>query len=73
MRGYILETANDNSGSDPKDWKINCRNIEQNCEMDIHEVKEEEARGRWVEKEYRIDDDKGDVWTDRISIRISNV
>jgi len=71
IRGYILETANVEGECDPKDWKINCRNIETNFEHDIHTVEGEEARERWIEKEYRINDDLGDVWTDRISIRIS--
>jgi len=36
VRGYIIESANDDPDSDPKDWKINCRNIETNFEHDIH-------------------------------------
>jgi hypothetical protein len=55
IRGYILETANDGEGSDPKDWKINCRNLEANKLEDIHTVKDEKTRDRSTEKEYRID------------------
>jgi len=41
IRGYILETANDGEGSDPKDWKINCRNLETKKLEDIHTVEGE--------------------------------
>jgi len=37
----------------------------------IHTVKGDEPRGRWIEKEYRIDDEVGDIWTDRITIKIT--
>ena len=66
IKGYILETANDNAGNDPKDWRINCWNIEKCYEQDIHVVKDEEPRDRWVEKEYHIDEKLEDIWTTSI-------
>ena len=71
IRGYILQTANDGEECDPKDWIINCRNVETNVDQDIHTVVGDEPRGRMAVKEYRINDDDGDIWTDRISIVIS--
>jgi len=44
IRGYILSTSSESSSNDPKSWKINCRNIETNYEMDIHKVENEEER-----------------------------
>lgn len=71
VRGYILETANVDPESDPKDWKIVCKDIMTKHEIVIHTVTGEETRERWNEKEYRIDDDKRPVWTDHISIRVT--
>lgn len=71
IRGYILETANVEPESDPKDWKIYCKNMETKVEHDIHTVTGEETRDRWTEKEYRIDEDKRPIWTDLISIRVT--
>ena len=36
----------------------------------ISTVTDEGNRDRLVEKEFRVNDDLGDIWTDRITIRI---
>ena len=70
VRGYILQTAPDEEECDPKDWIINCRNVETNVDQDIHTVVGDEPRGRMNVKEYRIDA-HGDIWTDKITLNIT--
>ena len=38
----------------------------------ISTVTDEGNRDRLVEKEFRVNDDLGDIWTDRITIRITD-
>ena len=71
IRGYILQTAKDKEEDDPKDWKVSCRNIADNSSTIVSTVSGEGERGRLAEKEYRIDADLGDIWTDRITIKVS--
>ena len=63
--GYIIKTANDDPESDPKDWKINCFDINKKEDIDISTIDGEVARDRSTEKDYRID---SGVWTNKISI-----
>jgi len=72
IRGYILETANDEEECDPKDWTVSCRNIANDYTTVISAVRDEATRDRWTEKEYRLDDEVGDIWTDRVTIRITD-
>ena len=72
VKGYILQCANDDPDSDPKDWKIICNDINSGTENEIHNVEGEQGRNRNTDKEYRIDESKGPVWTDRITIRVTS-
>jgi len=72
IRGYILETADEGEECDPKDWTVSCRNIANDETTVISTVTDEGTRDRFVEKEYCLDDDVGDIWTDRITIRITD-
>ena len=38
VKGYILETANDDAECDPKDWVVRCHNIDDNSDVQIHSV-----------------------------------
>ena len=71
IRGYILETANERAECDPKDWVLNVHNCETNESIDIHEVNSEAPRDRWVEKIYRIPEKEGNIWVDRITLKVS--
>ena len=71
VKGYILETANVEGECDPKDWTVDCRNIADNVTTVISTVVGEADRDRWVEKEYHVDEEVGDIWTDLITIRVS--
>jgi hypothetical protein len=71
IRGYILKTANDGNECDPKDWTVDCRNIADNVSTVISTVNDESDRDRLAEKQYRIDSSVGDIWTDRISIKVT--
>jgi len=71
FRGYILKTANVESESDPKDWIVDCRNIADNISTVVSTVSEEPERERSTEKEHRVDSILGDIWTDRITIKVS--
>ena len=50
FRGYILETANIEGESDPKDWTVDCRNIADNVNTVVSTVEGEGEKERWVEK-----------------------
>ena len=71
IRGYILETANDEEECDPKDWTVDCRNIADNVSTVISTLTDEGDRDRLVDKQYRVDSSVGDIWTDRISIKVT--
>jgi hypothetical protein len=71
VRGYSLKTANDGHEHDPKDWTIECNNVADNQPTLLHTVEGDEPRDRLAEKEYRIDAD-GDIWTDRITMKITD-
>ena len=71
FRGYILKTANGNNECDPKDWTVDCRNIADNISTVISTVTDEGDRDRLVDKQYRVDSSVGDIWTDRISIKVT--
>ena len=71
IRGYILETADCDPENDPKDWTVDCRNIADNVQTVISTVIDEGNRDRFVEKEFRVNDELGDIWTDRITIKIT--
>ena len=53
-------------------WTVSCRNIANDETTVISTVTDEGTRDRFVEKEYCLDDDVGDIWTDRITIRITD-
>jgi len=71
FRGYILETANIEPENDPKSWTVDCRNIADNVSTVVSTIEGEKDRERWVEKEFRVNDDLGDIWTDRITIKVT--
>jgi len=72
FKGYILETANVNGESEPKDWIVDCRNIADDVSTIVSTVTGEKERESWIEKEYRVNPDLGDIWTDRITIKVSS-
>lgn len=60
LKGYMIKTANDCPGRDPKDWIINCLNIDGGEDVVAHTVENEDPRDRFTEKIYRCDNP---VWS----------
>ena len=60
-------TANDEPGRDPKDFIVSF--VDENGNEDnSNEVQDEDKRGRFTEKEYRLEKE---VWTKSISLKVS--
>ena len=59
FQGYMLQTADENAGMDPKNWRV----LDSNGEV-VHSVEDESPKERLEEKKYRLEGDG--VWTNQI-------